>query len=197
MSDASARPGLFILREKYTWVACDQADYGDVSAEIRTNLSHDERAAFVEASNRIKHELRAYLEGRMAKAAAIDKAVRDAPTDKAKALAIAKRHAFMDDQDRGADPFRVRRLELIAPYIRDWNIGTLDADGTEVKVPPPMDGGIASFAHTDDVVVAWLVEAIEQGYRGGKGLRTPSSASALSPVRTNAPPDANETEPST
>jgi hypothetical protein len=188
MSDAIARPSLVSLRAKYTWVACPEVDYDDVSAEIRTNLSHGEREQFIDASNRIKRDLWDYLEGRIALATKIDAAVRDAKTDKARAVAIAKRTQFRDEQDRGTDPFRIRRIELVAPYIRDWNLGEIDADGEIVKIPPPMDGGLMSFATVDEVVLAWLLESIEQGYRGGKGLRTRSAASVPSPAPTSEPP---------
>jgi hypothetical protein len=188
MSDAIARPRLVSLRAKYTWVDCPEIDYDDVSAEIRTNLSHGEREEFIDASNRIKRDLWDYLEGRIERAGKIDAAVRDAKTDKARAIALAKRNTFRDEQDIGTDPFRIRRIELVAPYIRDWNLGDVDPDGNLVKIMPPMEGGLMSFATVDEVVLAWLLEAIESGYRGGKGLRTQSSASASLPEPTNAPP---------
>lgn len=188
MSDAFARPGLVSLRAKYTWVDCPEIDYEDVSAEIRTNLSHGEREAFIEASNRIKRDLWDFIESRIAAGAKLDEAVTNAKDQKAKVAAIEKRRAFIDEQDRGTDPFRIRRIELVAPYIRDWNLGDVDADGTIVKIPPPIDGGVMSFATVDEVVLAWLLDAIEQGYRGGKGLRTRSRASDPTPEPTSAPP---------
>lgn len=200
MSDALARPGLVNLRAKYTWVDCPEVDYEDVSAEIRTNLTHDEREHFIETANRIKRDVWHYLEDRIERAAKHDKAVADAREkrdEKARAKAVAARVAFLEEQDVGADPFRIRRIELIAPYVRDWNLGVPNGNGEPVKIPPPMEGGVASFAEVDNVVLVWLQDAIEQGYRGGKGLRTRSGASAPTPVPTNEPPTESDGEPST
>lgn len=63
------------------------------------------------------------------------------------------------------DTPRMREMQLIAPYIKDWNaIGLLD-DGTEAPIPPPSDGGPNSFLAIDTAAYDWIVRHLLLGYR--------------------------------
>jgi len=183
MSDANARPAGFVLRARYSKVECPEPDYEGLWAEIRTNLTWDEKRAYLERSDQINEAIREYTVASLDEARQLDDAVRKATSETQKVKAVAKRQAFLDRQLNDMSVRRDQRLALIAPYIRAWNV--CDADGNDV--PAPMDGGTASFAETDETIMAWLTRAIDQGYRGGKGVRSSSSPSNDTPVPLSGP----------
>lgn len=176
MSDAHARPSLFILKARYSKVYCPEPDYEDLWVEIRTNLSHDERRDFIEASNAIRDRVQSYLEERLDAAVKLDEAYRAATNERERLVADAKRRAFLDEQDAGIAEMRRDRLTIAAPFIRAWNVGTEE----NTDAPPPSEAGDAAFDYIDDVTVTWILAEIEKGYRGGKGVRTRLSVSANS-----------------
>lgn len=176
-----ARPGLFILKARYSRVYCPEPDYHDLWVEIRTNLSHDERRDFIEASNAIRNKVQAYLESRLDDAVKLDEAYRNSANERERLTAGARRQSFLDEQDAGIAELRRERLTIAAPFIRAWNVGTEDGQ----DAPPPAVSGDAAFDYIDDVTVSWILEEIERGYRGGKGVRTRLIVSASSQPQPN------------
>lgn len=183
MSDADARPSKFVLKARYTRIECPERDYEGLWAEVRTNLSHEERREFLEGSDAIRQRILDYRDTRMETATQLDAAVSEAKTAKARAAATSKRSTFIDEQDSALARFGQERLALIAPFIRDWNVA--DTEGNDV--PPPAESGVEAFEFTDDVIVAWLQTEIERGYRGGKGVRTRLAVSASTPEPMSGP----------
>jgi hypothetical protein len=188
MSDAVARPSLFILKARYSKVYCPEPDYEDLWVEIRTNLSHDERRDFIEASNAIRDKVQAYLESRLDTAVKLDDAYRAATNERERLTADARRRAFLDEQDAGIAELRRERLTIAAPFIRAWNVGTEE----NTDAAPPAVSGDAAFDYIDDVTVTWILTEIERGYRGGKGVRTSLKRSADSPEQVNEPQTVSE-----
>jgi len=184
----------FVTRARYTRLECEEPNYEGLWADVRTNLTHGEREAFIEALRELDDRQEAWRLQRAAEAKGIDAAVADAPNEEAKQEAEAARKAWLRQvEDRGAE-IRAARLELIAPYIKAWNVCTEDAKGEVVEVPAPMDGGLASFDATDEVIENWLVIGVVIGYRTGKGVRSSASGSGGSPERTSGPQVVSEPE---
>lgn len=182
----------FVTRARYTRLECEEPNYEGLWADVRTNLTHGEREAFIEALRELDDRQEAWRLARQAEAVAIDAAVADAPDAAAKAEAEAARRTWLRGiEDRGAE-IRAARLALVAPYVRAWNVCTEDDAGQVVEVPAPMDGGLASFEATDEVIEGWLVLGVVVGYRTGKGVRTSASGSGASPAPTSGPQLASE-----
>lgn len=88
-----------------------------------------------------------------------------------------------DDKKRKreeTDTPRFREMQLLAPYIKDWNAVGILEDGTEAAVPPPADAGPDAFLAIDAAAYDWIVRHIILGYRssgkaGGWGGRSPRS----------------------
>lgn len=184
----------FVTRARYTRLECEQQDYEGLWAEVRTNLTHGEREAFIDALRELDDRQEAWQQERGAEAAGLDAAVAEAESAEAKQEAEAARKAWLRQvEDRGAE-IRAARLSLIAPYIRAWNVCTEDETGAVVDVPAPIDGGLASFDFTDEVIENWLVIGVVVGYRTGKGVRSSASGSSGSPARTSGPQIVSEPE---
>lgn len=196
MSDAVARPvgfNGFVVRERYTRVHCDAPGYEELWAEVRTNLIHAERDAFVTELQRIDQEAVDRLESFRARYTALAENVANAKDDEARAQAIAERDAFMAAEIKAAAETRRKRFALVAPYVRAWNV----YDDEYRPVPPPKDDLDAAMAWTDDTIVQFLIKTCAEAYKGGKGLRPSSSASAPTPEPGSEPPSGSETAPNT
>jgi hypothetical protein len=78
------------------------------------------------------------------------------------------------------DTPRLREMQLLAPYIKDWNAVGLLEDGTEAPIPAPADAGPEAFLAIDTQAYDWIVRHILLGYRasgkaGGWGSASPRS----------------------
>lgn len=191
MSDALARPAGFtgfVLREKYSRITCEEPGYEELWAEVRTNLTHAERETFLVSRDENDQRVRELSRANLAKAVEIDKAVDDAPDEKARAKAVKVREAFLSRQLKENRENRIRRFSLVAPYVRAWNVFTDAFDA----VPPPCENVEAAYEWTDDCVTNWLMVTCEEAYKGGpKGVR-PSKPSDAPPEPTSEPPSENE-----
>lgn len=172
MSDANARPAGFtgfVLREKYSRITCDEPGYEGLWAEVRTNLSHAEREAFLIARDELDQGARDAFRVSAARAVALDAAVAEAGDDERKRTkAIKDRESFLSDQIRAGQTLRVKRFALVAPYIRAWNVCTDDYR----DAPAPAVDATGAFEWIDDVISIWLFTTCEDGYKGGpKGVR--------------------------
>lgn len=192
MSDADARPGVFVLKARYTRLDCTERDYEGLWAEVRTNLSHQERREFLEGSDAIRRRIRDYRDSQMATAEKVDDDVENAVTAKDRAIATSKRSDFIDERETAMAALAKERLSLISQFIRAWNI----ADESGKDVPSPADSGEVAFEHTDDVIVSWLQSEIEVGFRGGKGVRSRPSVSESLPEPMSGPQLVSDQEPS-
>lgn len=215
MSDALARPSSssvvqFSLRTRYTRIDCEEKDYEGLWAEVRTNLSHAERADFVESLANISVDgkdhftrmLNAFTDAQKRQTDAellVINASTDEEIESARIARATANDAVWNAQQElitANTPEIVSNREqhwsLIAPFVRAWNI----YDAKEKPVPPPEKSGLAALPHIDLVISTWLTSTIERGYRGGKGVRTSASVSDDSPAPTSGPQLANGTEPS-
>lgn len=186
-----ARPGVFNVRARYSRVHCEEPGYEDLWAEIRTNLRHDERAEFIESL----HELNGVMSERVQivfdAVTAAERRVAEAENDtdefRAARLDLIKARGQVDDLIAANDPdmaaVMAKRQALVAPYIRAWNV----VDDEYNDVPAPADGGDDSWGYLDFVSTAWLLGLIQNGFRGGKGVRTLSLGSANTPVPMSGP----------
>ena len=206
MSDALARPSMFSIRKRYTRIECEETDYEGLWAEVRTNLSHDERGEFVERLaqisvdgkdhftqmlNRFTDAQQRQIEAEklvLASAEIEDAEERAAAKELAQSMRIAANDAVWNAQQElitANSPEiianRAQHWLLVAPYIRAWNV----CDENEVDVPPPCVSGIDAMPHIDQVISTWLTSEVERGYRGGKGVRTSLSGSASTPEPTS------------
>lgn len=218
MSDAVARPNLFNIRKRYTRIECEEKDYEGLWAEVRTNLSHDERGEFVEKLaqlsvdgkdhftqmlNRFTDAQQRQIEAEklVLEAAEVDDPdERAAAKELAQSMRVAANDAVWNAQQElitANSPEivanRARHWELVSPYIRAWNI----CDENDADVPPPCESGDDALQYLDTVITSWLTSEVERGYRGGKGVRTSSSGSASTPAPTNGPQLGNEKGPNT
>lgn len=217
MSDAHARPGLFNIRKRYTRIECEEPDYEGLWAEVRTNLTHDERGIFVEelaqlsvdGKDHFTRMLNAFTDAQQAQmdaeravltATAIeDEAERDAAKEAAHAARTAANDAVWNAQQElitANSPEivanRAKHWELVAPFIRAWNV----CDDDENEVPPPMQSGLTALPHIDQVISTWLTATIEKGYRLGKGVRSLSKKPDDSPEQKSGPQIVSAAEPS-
>lgn len=190
MSDASARPGGFVLRARYSRVECPEPDYEGLWAEIRTNLTNAERAAFVQALDEINAGARTRSQELIDAVADAERRVKAATDDAERraannALDAARKGvtAALAFNDPGLAANLEQRQALASPHIRAWNV----CDDNGEPVPPPAEGGAASWAWVDHVIIGWLLSEIENGYRGGKGVRSSSAASNATPVPLSGP----------
>lgn len=208
MSDAVARPALFNIRARYTRIECDEPDYEGLWAEVRTNLTHDERGVFIEELSQISVDgkdhftrmLNAFTDSQQAQleaeravlaATAIeDEDEREAAKDAAQAARLAANDAVWNAQQElitANSPEivanRAKHWALVSPYIRAWNV----CDENEQSVPPPIESGLSALPYIDQVISTWLTATIEKGYRLGKGVRSLSKKPDDSPEQKSGP----------
>lgn len=217
MSDAHARPGLFNIRKRYTRIECEEPDYEGLWAEVRTNLTHDERGEFVEelaqlsvdGKDHFTRMLNAFTDAQQVQidaerallnAASIeDEAEREAAKVSALAARVVANDTLWNAQQElitANSPEivanRTKHWELVSPYIRAWNV----CDENEQPVPPPMESGVTALPYIDQVISTWLTATIEKGYRLGKGVRSLSKKPDDSPEQKSGPQIVSATETS-
>ena len=208
MSDAVARPSQFSVRKRFTRIECEEPNYEGLWASVRTNLTHDERAEFVErlaaiavdGKDHFTRMLNTFTDAQAAQVEAEnmiiaaadleDETERETAKADAQAARTAANDAVWNAQQElltANSPEVISNREqhwmLVAPYIKAWNI----CDEDETDVPAPCESGLDALPHVDQVITTWLTSEVERGYRGGKGVRTSSSGSASTPVPTNEP----------
>jgi hypothetical protein len=191
MSDALARPpGFtgFVVRQKFTRIEFDEPGYEGLWAEVRTNLTHEERDAFVSAMVELDDHSRDDISAATAQFKLLFAAVDEAKDEKARQKAIAARDAHQTARFIEARGKRRERYALVAPYIRAWNVY---ADDVTPVSPQDVD---AALAYTDDAIVRWLITTCSEGYKGGKGVRPSSSKPDDVPEPTSEPNSESETE---
>ena len=192
MSDAVARPVTFtgfVLREKYRRVEIEQPEYAGLWAEVRTNLSHAERADFLSARDDANRVARDGLRARMSDAATFDAAVENAGDDAAKTAALAARELFLADYMRSIQDIGRDRFAIVAPFVRAWNV----CDDVYQDVPPPIVNAIGAYEWIDDVISDWLFSVVAEGYKGGPKESSLSPPSSAPPPPLSDPPNENGT----
>lgn len=76
-----------------------------------------------------------------------------------------------DEERDHEDTPRRRQIELLLPYIRDWNAVGIDAvTGEEKPLPSPAVAGIDAFQLITADQGVWVITEITNAYRWGKGL---------------------------
>lgn len=83
-----------------------------------------------------------------------------------------------------------RLAVMVAPWIRDWNLYEAGEDGEPAKVPPPTEATedpFRSLLRCDRLVVTWILDQLEVGFKGGKGSSVGLSTSATEPAPTPEP----------
>lgn len=192
MSDAVARPvGFtgFVVRERYSRIECEEPGYEGFWAEVRTNLRHLDRDEMIVAFAEIQQRGQDRFRETIAKSKAVDEAVQNATTDKARAAALKARSEYIASQAKFGAETRIARFSVVAPYIRAWNV----YDDQYQAVPPPCVDAANALSWIDPFMSDWLVEQCEQGWRGGKGVRPTSMRSSDAPEPTNEQPPASAT----
>lgn len=128
----------------------------DFCIEVRSNLSLKERDDFIDAEDAVFRYSDEWV----------------------------KAQAEDPDSVDHEDTPRRRRLELMVPFIRDWNVVGEDAvTGEERSVPSPRVAGVEAFRLVALPHSAWIMETISTAYRLGKGFSSsnfdhPSEATA-------------------
>jgi hypothetical protein len=79
---------------------------------------------------------------------------------------------------------------MVAPWIRDWNLFEEGEDGKPERIPPPIDAAdesLRSFMRLDPVLTSWILDTLENAYKGGKGSSNVSGTSETLPEPTSEP----------
>lgn len=203
MSDSTIHnPAQFSLRARYVRVLCDFTDstgnqpYAGLWMEVRRNLVIGERAELLEQLKSIRETQIEAVKALRAEAEELDKnrPVSDDRTAaefgpllleyRIKVDEISRRRGAIDDADTRA------KFALLAPHVRAWNLGYVDADGSFVTIPPPAVGGIAVMDEMETELIGWMQDKILEGYRLGFPIGSVRSGVSLEPTRM---PDASET----
>jgi len=85
------------------------------------------------------------------------------------------------------DSPRDREWNLLAPYVKDWNVVGLDVDGNETPLPTPAVAGGKVFEACTPDVTNWIMRVVLLGYRatgkadGWKPLSTATSGPQIAP----------------
>jgi hypothetical protein len=143
-----AFPSAFTVRRRYIvveWDNDEMPEYLGFAAKVRSNLRNDERREFLD-------RLYDY-----------------------QMLAINQARARLNGTDVPEGDSDELVFALIAPHIIAWNARAERADGTEVPIPPPAEGGTASLWAVEFPMAVWLKDRLADAYRGGKGVRKSSS----------------------
>lgn len=182
----------FIPSELYVRVECDMKDesgnliYPGAWIEARKNLSIGERMVLVDALDAIDMDRDERHEPFIERAEAVDAEMEalDLKTiegRRAQREMVRRQKAALREQRDLNNELTTRQRELIAPYIRAWNLHNPDGSPLE----PPSVGGAAVLEQVPQDLVSWMVLICQNAYRLGKSLgRSTSTPSANGPEPT-------------
>lgn len=192
--------GLFVVAERYVRIEASpedpdvaDGDFAGLWVEVRSSLTNAERAALLEhlqETDAAIEEIRARYQP----------ALREVQEQSVAAQAERRAADLMDCFQRSDQLWREaareiqrierRRIALLAPYIRAWNL----------PAPPPAEAGPAAFDALPAPADAWLRRVVLNAYREGKGLGSwrkplPGSHGPTSASSTTTPGDSEMGSP--
>lgn len=198
----------FIPKARYVRLECDLRDddnelrYPGFWFEARQNMTNGERIQLVEDIKEIDDEIQAVADAGMDRAEDIDRRRNEltkrpddaAPTWKTDAKAIraidAEMRAFLDQHREQLTALDRKKRDIIAPYIRSWNLYEYDEEsGESIPVPAPAQGGAIVLEEIEPDLCSWMIVTCLNAYRLGKALGA-SKKSGESQEPTNAPTSA-------
>lgn len=201
MSDADARPsGMFVVDAEYVRLDCPLPGYDGFWIEARLNLRNRERKRLKTSLDEIDRERAALWTKATERGKKIDAArevaIEAGDVEEANRL-TEQRVALIEEHAAGLDDTADRIHDLIAPYVRSWNVMEPGDDGRYVDAPPPMVAGRDAFEAVDQTMLGWMATAIMGAYRGGKGLSgwLPTAGGPAAPISESngTTPTASET----
>lgn len=163
----------FVVVERTVRLIADDPQFGGFEVDVRSNLAGFERERLIAGLDEIDEAQAAIVARSEADAKRIDDEYAAAVDANRAAAELARRAAtdrMITQISRDIEATRVHRLPLIAPYIHAWNAYEPDGQGGYTEIPPPRVGGVDVFDRITPPMVQWLVSAVLQGYRSGKGL---------------------------
>lgn len=150
---------------EYVWIDCTLPRHEEVKIEVRVDLTNGERRRLQERHNEIVAQF-AVIDGRVKKKNAELKARHKEAWDAGDAQgadAIVSEIVALAEEHREATEInRRRQYELIAPFIRRWNIA--DPEKPE-PAPPPQIAGADAFDTVTDFFGSWVFMALMQAYQ--------------------------------
>lgn len=171
---------------QYVKIECDLKDdagellYPGAWVEVRKNLTNGERIALIDELEVISEEGEDLRDLFIERATAIDAEKESLASaelgadERREATREIKRKAreLFREQSAATQELNKRRMTIIAPFVRGWNIYRPD----ETPLPPPSVGGVDVLDEVYADFAGWLIMMCQQAYRMGKGLGTTNSS---------------------
>lgn len=198
----------FIPKARYVRLECDLLDeagelrYPGFWFEARQNMTNGERIQLVQDIKEIDDAIQDVSDAAMDRAEDIDRRRNELtrrpddapPTWKTDAKAIraidAEMRAFLDEHRERLTALDRKKRDIVAPYIRAWNLYEYDeAAGTSIPVPSPAQGGAIVLEEIEPDLCSWMIVTCLTAYRLGKALGA-SKASGESQQPMSAPTSA-------
>lgn len=182
MDDAmrqGARFTPFVPKDRYEWIEGPEgSNFEGFAAEVRVNLLNGEIHEYLDDVREIELERVAMLfrhaDEQKAVGAAFTALVEGDRDEGATTAHLQARGEMLKRHKSETIAIDRKTHGLIAPHIRDWNAYKAVDGAAPTKIPPPQEGGAASFQLIDPAMTEWLVETVATAYRSGKGVAPPS-----------------------
>lgn len=158
--------GLFVVAERYVRVEATAddpdvvaGDFAGLWVEVRSSLTWGERANLIERLrdlDRERDDIYAAAEQRIVE----EERARAGAPESGRLAGIRAVNRVIAEMNEALETIPLRRLALIAPYVRAWNL----------PGPPPAQAGIEAFDVFPAAAIPWLERMVTTAYRLGKGV---------------------------